>query len=327
MKKYAQNRIAESGLTLPCVALFSLLVWILQGLIANAWWPQLACIVASGYLMVELSNAHALIRVRSRMATSVFLVLSSTAGFLFGSLSGGIVQVCFIAMLILLFRTYQDSEAPGLTFYAFLCIGVASLFFVHILFYMPILWLVMLTQLQSLKWRSWAASLIGVATPYWFASLWVAYQQDVSLIADHFSPLTQFALHPDYSIFSACHVAVFFFSVILLGMGVVHFWNKSYEDKIRIRQLYGALLGLALFSIAFLVLQPQHYDVLMRIIIVCASPYVAHLLTLTHTRITNIMFWTVVTMALLLTIASLFMPDWGQVNNMLNYLWSGLLNF
>ncbi|MBR6121119.1 MAG: hypothetical protein IKQ05_01850 [Prevotella sp.] len=327
MKKYVQNRIAESWLTLPSVGLYSLVVWILSGLITHSWWLQLACMVISTYLMAELSNASALIRVRSRMVSSVFLALSTTATFLFGSLPGGFVQLCFIAMLILLFRTYQDRHAPGWTFYGFLCIGLASMVFVQIFFFVPLLWLVMLTQLQSLRWRSWTASLIGLLTPYWFASAWVAYRQDISLAINHFRPLAEFPFPYAYATLTVGQVLVFAFTITLMILGVVHFWNKSFEDKIRIRQLYGGLLAISLFSIAFLVLQPQHYDALMRIIVVCANPFIAHLFTLTHTRITNILFCTTAVLTLLLTAFCLFMPEWSSLNNMFSTLWNGLLTF
>ena len=324
--KLLQNRIAESWLTLPCVSLFAVGVWVLSGLLANGWWAQLTCMVISTYLLAELSNSNALLRVRSRMVSSTFLVLSTTASFLFGSLAGGIVLLCFIATFIILFRTYQDPQTQGWTFYSFLCLSLSSLVWVHSLYFVPLIWLLAATQLQSLSWRSWLASLLALLTPYWFASLWVLYQRDASLIASHFRPLIDFSSPFDYQQWSIGQTGVFFFTISLLFIGAIHFLNRSFEDRIRIRQLYGFFFFVGLFSIVFLVLQPQHYDPLMRLIILCTAPMAAHFFTLTKTKVTNIFFCIALAIALLLTAVSLLGATWESISTTMKQ-WSGLLSF
>ena len=327
MIKRLQNKVAENTILLPVLATYTMVVWLLCGLVQNQWWEQLACMAASVYLMVELSNANALLRVRSRMVSGVFLVLSAMTCFLFGSLSGGIVQLCFIGTLIILFHTYQDPQAPGWVFYGFLCMGLASLVFVHSLYFVPLLWLLMATQLQSFSMRTWVASVIGLSTPYWFLLPWVLYRQTPSLLTDHFTPLLQFPFPYDYAMLGVSRLSVFAFTTVLTLMAILHFWYRSYEDKIRIRQLYGIFTIIVLLSIVWLVLQPQHYDALMRIIIVCASPLIAHLFTLTNSRFSNVLFCVATAMAALLTVLSLLEPHWQTIVDTLTALWTGLLNF
>ena len=326
MKRF-QNRIAESWLTLPGVSLFVVCVWLLSGLVVNGWWAQLACMAVSTYLMAELSNSNALLRVRSRMVSATFLVFSATACFLFGSLAGGIVQLCFVAMFIILFRTYQDPLTQGWMFYAFLCLSLASLVWVQCLYYVPLMWLLVAVELQSLSWRSWVATLIALLTPYWFASLWVFYQQDVSLVVSHFSPLAELSFPYDYGQLSISQIGSFSFVVLLMLVGAIHFWNRSFEDRIRIRQFYGFFFYVGLFSVVFLVLQPQHFNALMRIVIVCAAPMAAHFFALTKTRATNVFFCVSLTIAVLLTAISLLEPRWGAISSTARELWNGLLNF
>jgi hypothetical protein len=86
LNKYLQNRMAESGYTLTVSSLYALVVWSLAGLLGNGWWLQLLVMTASACLMVELTNSHVLLRVRSRMVTSTFLVFSCLPVSLFGSL-------------------------------------------------------------------------------------------------------------------------------------------------------------------------------------------------------------------------------------------------
>ena len=87
--------------------------------------------------------------------------------------------------------------------------------------------------------------------------------------------------------------------------GAVNFWRRRIDEKIRIRQLYGLFAWLTAYCIVLVILQPQHYDPLMRIAVVCASPFVAHFLTLTSSRITNIAFFVIAGITLVVTVVNL----------------------
>jgi len=292
-------------MTLTVAGVYALVVWMIAGLATRLWWPQLACLAASCYLLIEISNSNALIRIRSRMVTTTFIFLSTMFVSGFASLTGGIVQLCFVTAVLLLFNTYQDNQAAGKVFYAFLCLGLSSLFFVHILYLVPVVWILMATQLQSFSGRTLAASLIGLLTPYWFITLWFIYQQDFSLLASHLSALASITV--DYSMVTMEQVLVYAFLLILSVAGIVHFWNNSFEDKIRIRLLYGFFTAFTLLILALLALQPCHFDPLIRLAFVCASPLVAHFLTLTSTRITNIAFFVIMVICITITAVNLWM--------------------
>ena len=107
------------------------------------------------------------------MVSCSFLVLSCMACFLFPSVVGGISQLLFITAYLILFFTYQDTNSPGTTYYGFLSLGLATLAWVHLFFFLfHFFWLLMLTNLQSLSWRTFFASLFGVATPYVLLLSW-----------------------------------------------------------------------------------------------------------------------------------------------------------
>lgn len=306
--KQLQNRIAESGITLAVASVFAMGIWLLNGLIAKQLWPQLAFFVASVYLFVELSNQNALLRVRSRMVSSIFILLSCTACFLFPYFDSGIVQLCFMSALLLLFQTYQDEQAMGRSFYAFLCIGLSSMVYVHTLWYVPVIWILMAKQLQSLNWRTWLASFIGLLTPYWFSLLWFLvprhfddeWAMDLSPVGEHFSQLFDF--NYEAPSFRLGHILVIVFTVILTTTGIIHFWRYSFEDKIRIRLLYGFFAVFAIFTLVFILVQPQHFQVFMPLFFIGASPLIAHVLTLTSSRLSNILFF--VAVAILIAIAA-----------------------
>lgn len=307
--KRLQNKIAESSLTLPVVVAGGALVWGLSLLFRGGAWPQLVCFAVSCYLMVELSNANALLRVRSRMVTATFIALSCAASPLFASFTGTFVQLCFIIAMLLLFLTYQRPDSVGRIYYAFLFVGLSSMAFVQVLYFVPLLWLLMATQLQSFSIKGLSATLLGLITPYWIASVWCLFERDFTPMTEHFAKLAQLAVPYRDMTINIGLLAVVVLTIVLSITGIVHFWLHSFEDKIRIRLLYGFFTSMLLFGTLLLCLQPQHYEVLIPLLTVFASPLIAHFLTFTQSRLTNIVFIVVSVLTLALIVLNLWRPS------------------
>lgn len=285
--KLLQNRIAESRSALPVTSLIAIAVWAAAGLAEGQLVLPFACFVVTTYLMVELNNSNALIRIYSRTVSCSFLLLSCAACFTFASEQGAIAELCAVASYLTLFHTYQDRQSTGWTFYTFLCVGLASMVYVHILYYVPILWFLMLWRLSSLSLRTFVASLFGLATPYWIVAFYIVYAGHIDIAAEHFSALWHYGPLFDISAIGLPQVLVFALVVVLSATGTIHYLRTSYNDKIRIRMFYDCFITANIVTAVFLVLQPQHFDLLIRMLIINTSPMIAHFVALTHTRITN----------------------------------------
>lgn len=307
--KRTQNRVTGSRLTLPTVTAYAVAVWLMAGLLQQQLWVQLACFLLSTFLMVELNNSNALIRIYSRTVSSSFAILTCAANFLFYSLSEAFITLCLIAAYVLLFRTYQDKQAVGLTFYAFVCIGLASLFFVKILWIVPLLWFCIYIYLSALSWRTLAASLIGIVTPYWLLMPFIIYHHHFGDLMAHFNELFDLKLIAWHSYLTANQLLTAGFILVLALTGIIHFWRNSSADRIRIRQLYGLFTLMTIISTATLLLLPQYYDIMLRLLIINTAPLIAHFVTLTSTRITNYAFYVICVTALVLTAMNLWMPS------------------
>ena len=307
--KRTQNRVAGSRLTLPATTTYAISIWLMAGLLQQQLWLQLACFLLSTFLMVELNNGNALIRVYSRTVSSSFAILTCAANFLFPSLSGAIVTLLIIAAYIILFRSYQDKQAMGLTFYAFVCIGLISLIFIRVLWIVPLLWFCMYVYLSSLSWRTLAASLIGIVTPYWLLAPLVFYHHRLGELKEHFLVLTDLQSTTGHIHLTVNQMLMAIFVVLLALTGIVHFWRNSSADRIRIRQLYGFFTLMAIVTTVSLFILPQHYDILLRLLIINTAPLIAHFVALTSTRITNIAFYVICVTALLLTAMNLWTPS------------------
>lgn len=308
--KRLQNRIAESGTALPIAAVYAIGIWAIAmfgGSPTLFAWPQMACYAAASYMMVELNNSNALIRVRSRMVGATFIILSCLYVNGFQSLLGALGLVGIIATILQLFTTYQDKQAAGKTYYAFLALGCSSLLYAEYLYYVPILWILMISRLNSFSWRTMMASILGIITPYWFASLWLFYTWDFTAITEHLSDLNSFVFPANYLAVTLEQVLVYVFLAAVSITGIIHFWQYSYEDKIHVRQLFGFFIAINLLTLLFIALQPQQFDAFIRIVIICTSPILAHFLTLTHSRITNIAFFVILSTCIIITFMNLWM--------------------
>lgn len=307
MKKFIQNKVAESRLALPVTIAYASGVWLLSGLIQGQWWLQGVLYALAVFLMFELNNINALIRIYSRMVSCAFLALLCMPCFLFSSISGAVMMVAVVASMMLLFTTYQDEEAAKASYYSFVFVSIASMAFVHILFYLPMLWLMMAYQLKSFSLRTFGASILGLLTPYWFYLCWLVWQKDFTPLVSHFMALGSFAKPFDFSLLTVSQLVTLAAVVLLAIIGIIHYIRQHHDDKIRIRLLYGFFIWMNLLTMLFLALQPQHYDFLIRILVINTAPLLAHFVTLTHTKLTNIAFFVIVAIILVVTGFNLWM--------------------
>ncbi len=306
MRKLAQNKVSESTLTLPLTLLYATAIWLLSGVIQEEWWVQAACMAVTTIMMLQLNKLHVLIRIYSRMVSSTFLALSCCACFLFPSISGAITSMCLVLGYILLFTSYHDEQATGKVFYAFLIYGIASMVHVQMLYFIPLLWIFMAKHLSLLSARTWAASVIGLIAPYWMIGTWLIYRYGIDELPDHFMPLATFHKPFDFGILSTSQMATFALMVILMLTGIVHFINKSYAENIRTRMFYSIFMWMDLAVTLLLILQPQHYDLLMRMMLINTAPLIAHYFSLTSTKLTNASFYLFIVTVLMLTAYNLW---------------------
>ena len=306
MRKLIQNRISGSRLTLPATSIYALAIWFMGGVLQEQWWLQLACFAITAYLVVLLNNMNSLIRVYSRFMSAFFLALGCCDCLLFPSINESVTVLFFVLSYLVLFMSYQDKTRTGTVLYAFIAMGIASMCNVHMLYLVPLFWLFMKYNLLALSWRTWLASILGILTPYWFAECWYFYRGEPWILLEHLPPLATFGAIADYSVVTPGQAALYILLVVLGVMGSIHFIHKSYLDSIRVRLLYSIFIWMDLILAVFLALQPQHYNLLIRLMIVNTSPLVAHFFALTSTKITNVVFYTTLTAIITLTVYNLW---------------------
>lgn len=308
MKRF-QNKIAESRHAFPVVSVICGILWIIAGMKNDAVWPVFGCVMLATFLMVELNNSNALIRIYSRMVSCAFLVFMSMASFEYLSLSEAVVILCSVGFYLALFRCYQDNSATGWTFYAFLCLGLASVMYIQVLFFLPLLWYFMASNLLAMSAKTFFASILGILTPYWFLAAYHAATGDFGTFVNGIAAIADFGPIADYSKLGIPQIATASLIILSALIGSVHFINTSSNDKIRTRKLYEIFMTTNIVAIVFLALQPQHFDMLLGIITVNTAPLIAHYISLTHTRLTNIVTITLIILSIIITVYNTWMPS------------------
>lgn len=295
-------------MALPATALYALLASLSCGLLNGDMWPQFGLMVVSAYCMMVLNNAYALVRIYSRMVSCSYLVLFIMAGLLAQSVGVIAVQLCMVLFYLNMFRAYQDKNAMGVVFYSFMAIGVASVFFVQMLFLVPVLWILLFTNILAGNIRTFFASVLGLVVPYWFVAGYCLYFDTMDDFVQHFCGIAQFSQLFDYSGVTVHQYATFALLVLLAFIGVVHFFRNSYKDKIRTRMFFEIFIVMEACVVVFMALQPQHYDFLIGLLTVNTSPLIAHFIALTRTRLTNVAFVAIVVAVFAMTIYNVWMP-------------------
>jgi len=311
MKRYIQSKIAGSRYTLPIALIYGTIIWLLSGLFQHQWWVQFGCFLVAVWLMTELNNRNVLIRIFSRFIATSFIVIYCAAGFLFKSRADNFAMLCFLLALLFLYDCYLDKTTRGRTFYCFLFLGLGSVANVNMLLYVPLAWTMMAAFIYSMSWRTLWASLLGLVTPYWFMACWVLYQHsgDMTPFIAHFTQLEHMVHICDYSSLPLYHLVFFASVVILWVIGTIHFLRQSYQDKIRVRQIYYSMMVMGAYALLLLALLPQDESLHGRIFIIATCCLYGHFAALTKTKFTNIVFCIIGILYILLTISSLWMPS------------------
>lgn len=301
MTRRIHTCIAQSRHTAFTATLYGAVVWAVAGLFIERWWWQFACFVVSAPLLAALCNIHAMTRVAGGMVQLMFVMLTAMLTSAFADLTDAIAVMLFIEAYTSLFDCYQAPQSPKTSYCAALFIGAASLLNVHMLAYIVPVWIVMAAYLQSMSLRSFAASLLGIVTPYWFAGVYCFVSGDLALAAErHFAPITQLTLPPDYSAMTVSALLPGVLTVALAAIAFIHLLCTSYEDKTRVRMLYYSFTLTALAAVALAAFCPEQSALHTRILIVCTAPLAAHLFAFSTARATAAAF--IVTIALILAI-------------------------
>ena len=307
--KRLQKQIAVSRRVLLITIVCVVMILMAGGLLRQQLWLQLSALALSTYLMFLLDKANVLLRFYSQLVPASFLMLVMVANLIFPSVQSTVMQVSFVGYYLFSLSTYQDSSAAGYTFYSYVCIGIASMVFIQILFFVPLLWLLHKTKVLSMTRKNFWASLLGLLLPYWFMGVYAVYKNQFGRLIEHFTSIIIFQPFFDCSLVSTPQLLTFSYISLLAFGGISHSLASRSGDKIRTRMFYEIFSLIDICCIAFLILQPRHFEGLLPIMIVTTAPLIAHFFAFANTTFDNIVFLLILVSAFVLIVYNLYVSS------------------
>lgn len=298
--------MATSRLALPLMTIFVILLWLAYLVTEVTLWPSFVIFIICTYLMVELNNRNALMRQYSRMVSCSYMAMMMMCPWLIRDpyIMGG--QLCFIATISLLFSTYQNHSLTGRKLWAYAFFGISVVIWPPLILLLPIFWICEAFFLMSFSGKAFGASVFGLLLPLWILAPILLFTQRFDLVekqVDMIMPGEKLmSIINDVSslvidalplpLFELCIIV---FVIILFLTGAIHFFRNSHTDKIQTRMYYQSFTLIAAVVVFFFTVVcllpcqtlPGAY-MLLAVFVVCTSPLIAHYITFTNTRLTNI---------------------------------------
>lgn len=291
-----RQSIATGSFTLPVTLLYAAAMWWAGSYTATderTWWGGLAIVTLTAYLLMELNNRHALLRVRSRMVSSTFLVIAGTITFMHEASLNSALPICLILAYFALFHTYQDFRSQGYAFHAFLFLGIGALVFPKILWLSPVFLLAMIIQLRSISARSFFAAILGVALPPALREAYLLLVNGGTEILSFATELTDFS-KPRYELLNEHQLISGAFVIFISLIATTHFFRTKFDDKIRTRMFFYIITLVEAAIVALMALQPQGFDPLFRLLVANSSILVAHHLAFARGVVADIYFYVLI---------------------------------
>lgn len=306
-KKRLQNIVTTSSLLLPAATVICALLWFFYNSKGElSQWIGLACCAICTALVVELNNTHVLIRIRTRMVSTLFLLIWSCNGFLHPFQHGHVLILCMLICYHALFSVQQGVKSTGVTFLIFLSLGFTSLL-IQPMCILILPFFLALNYFRSLSFRSFLAGILGFILPAWLVFSCCFLTDNMPLVSAYASDTSQWVPF-QYTTVDWHQIAAMALLLVLLVPSILHFLQNNYQDKIRVRMLYYFMLWMQIYLFVGLCILPHLFNELFLLIVLNSCPLIAHFFTLTNHKFSNIFFMVACVLVLLLIGYNLWMP-------------------
>ena len=329
MKLSFQKSIAGSQATLPIVAMIVFALWFvllpvqspmpfstpdyglwqyMPPLFQEGYWTlgfSAFCAALAVYMMAELNNANLLLRVSSRILSSMLAILLFLAVSCHRFQPGMIVMLLSLMAFFPLFDTYQQPN-PLLTFITYLLVSVASLVFPKLLWLVPVYWLIQ-GYFRSLSFRCFIASILATMVPYWFYGGIAVLTDSLADFLIHLQEVISFQGF-DYTQLDVRDLILYVFVILLLVTGIIDFYLHQFLDKTRTRIIYNSLIIYGIVVALWIGIQPLYLNTLLPLLLLSTSIIFGHFFTLTHTKFSHIYCIVLMVLALAVLVVQ-YLPD------------------
>lgn len=217
----------SQGHTTNALSLISFLpAWVLQLL-------GFAVHFFTAVLLIRINSTFGIIHERASVQACAYLLLIAVYPPIQVIQASTISGFTFAVSIYLLLHTYQRQWPQAYTFHAFAFLGISSLAFPFAALFTPVFWLSMF-NFNILSPRSFTASLLGLALPYWFALGHAYFYDTLDLFSQKIAEMA--TLTPlDWGVLNPSQIILLIFLLILFLTAATHQLTNSHKDNIRAR--------------------------------------------------------------------------------------------
>lgn len=286
-EKRIQNRICENRLLLPvALGLLGILWWLPRKLFDAEYFISLALCLLMTYVIMEMANRNALIRVFSRSISSLFLLFLAAMGFLHGYSSAffGVVMLCLAYSLLARVDVVENLQAH--LFHTFLFLALGMLFDPIYVIFVPLFYWYCLVYHRRLTVRAFGAGIIGLLLPFWIGAGVALLTDKWEWVQQWFLQLTDWRL-PAIEDYRSMEVPYRWAWGCVGWVSLLSSWyylNNRFHDKVRTRLLHYIFITQCGFIALVVILQPHRAPALLPAMILSTAPSLGHYFTLQRTR-------------------------------------------
>ncbi|MDO4754942.1 MAG: DUF6427 family protein [Parabacteroides sp.] len=251
-------------------------------------------ILGGAFLLHRANYVLALIREKTLLPFLFYVLFVSTNPDFFPLKSTSLGVFCLILAIYQLFTSYHDPEARVKAFNASLLIGIGSLLWIHLLWFMPLFWIGMY-NFRSLTLRTFLASLLGVLTVYWFLLGWCVWYHDFTPITIPFSKLVNlhFLATDGIVLLNWLSIITIALMTVVASLNII---THEEEDSLRSRQFLSFLIMMSVWAFGLYFLYKEASEEFLEMACVPASILIAHFFTVMRGKLVLWSFWTMITL-------------------------------
>lgn len=243
--------------------------------------------LGGAFLLHRANYILVLIREKTLLPFLFYVLFISTNPDFLPLKSTSVGVFCLILAIYQLFISYHEPQAKSNAYNAALLIGIGSLLWIHILWFIPLFWVGMY-NFRTLNLRTFLASLLGVGTVYWFLLGWCIWFADFTPFTIPFATLFRLNLLMPAGIGLVDWIGILLMAS-LTTISAINIITHEYEDTLRTRQFLSFLILMAICTFAMYFLYEQASEEFLETACIPASILIAHFFTVMRGRI---IFWT-----------------------------------
>ena len=261
--------------------------------------------LGGAFLLHRANYVLVLIREKTLLPFLLYILLISTNPDFMPLKSTSVGIFCLVLAIYQLFSSYHDENATGPVYNATLILGIGSLLWVHILWFIPLFWYGMY-NFRSWNLRTFMSSLLGVATVYWFVLGWCVWYGDYTALTHPFSLLFKIrflVIDPT----GPLEWAGVIYLVILTALASINIITHEYEDNLRTRQFLYFLILMTIWTFGLFFLYEQSSEELLEMACMPAAILIGHFFTVLHGKYIFYLFHCTI----VIYVALLFLRLWN----------------